>query len=346
MKVRMIETIPEDIYQKMYDLENVSFYHTMEWHQFLYKTFYWKVGAVLGFQEGDLLFFIPFISKRRVGIKKINICLPFSHKVGICYTKNGYYHLNDFLSQLKEIFTNLEIHDEIKQNNISKSHNVDITVLDLNRFTDSNDLYKSFDYTSIKYKINRAKKNNITIKTDLTEENFDIFYNLEVATRKRQGSPIYPKSFFKKLCKTFKDTNLISIYIAFYNNKPISGAVFFSFKDRTIYAYSASVNENKLKKLGASELIMWDALRDSMDNGIRYFDFGTTPVFQKSLKKFKEKWGGISYAFPYSYLTTEEKGVKKIKRDGALITIASSILKNLPTPLFKIVGPLILKRVI
>ena len=346
MKIEIVHSITDNIYHITANFENLSIYHTKPWHQCLSQTFGWNVQAVLGYENEELSFFLPFISKYRINLKKYNITLPFSHKVGVAYNEIYEDKFDEFVKKFNNQFDTFEIHDDIKHAKLQNVASNDITVLKFTKFQTLEQLYKSFDYKSIRYSINRAKKNSICIKDDYTKKNFNIFYELEVKTRKRQGAPIYPKDFFINLYEHFKDTDTLSIYIAYYENMPVSGAIFFHFRDTTIYGYAASVSNREIKKLGIGEFVLWNAIQNSFSQNIIYFDFGTTPLIHDNLRRYKEKWGGKTVRLPYTF--PKNKGIQthSIKRDSLGVKLVSELLKKTPESLFKILSPQLLKLVI
>ncbi len=346
MIVKFLENITPNIYKAIKGLEGVTIYHTKEWHNFLHRTFNWSTKAIIGLAEnGELIFFLPFISKCRTDFKKHNISLPLSHKVGLAVRKDYFPNIDCIISEIKKILNDIEIHIEINSPDMEIIYLYDETILDLTKYKNIDELYRNLDYTSIRYRINRAKKNNIIISNELSEENFEYFYRLEVETRIRQGSPIYPRSFFKNLLSCLKDTGWLSIYIAFYNRKPISGSIFLHFQNHSIYAYSASVTKKEIKKIGANELILWSGILESYSLGKQYFDFGTSSIALPKLRLFKEKWGGKSRPLLYSYYT-KGRQPKIISRSSIGTKIASVLLKWMPKSIFKVIGPCLLKLIV
>jgi len=339
VEIKKLENINATVYEQASSLQNFSFYHNREWHEFLQNTFGWKIHALVSMDEaGRSQLFLPFVSKLRPNLKRNNIALPFSHEIGPAFQKG---------LKLEKIFQNfplgnMEVHGTIKSKNFQKAAPNYTTILNLKKYKSFDQYYKTLDYKSIKYPINRAEKNKISISRDFTSENFKIFRELLVHTRKRQGAPMYPAKFFENLCQTFKDTKGVSIYIAFFENSPVSGAIFFNHKDTCIYAYSTSTNEKNLKKLGGNELVMSYAVEDAIKTGKKHFDFGTTPRHLTGLRKFKEKWGGKSTPLYYSFFPKRAK-ISQVRRDGKLVSIISTILTKMPLPLFKILSPRILK---
>jgi lipid II:glycine glycyltransferase (peptidoglycan interpeptide bridge formation enzyme) len=341
MNFKIIEEISPEIYSEISTFENSTLYHTSEWHEFIKKTFGWKTAAIIGHNEEGHIFFLPFISKRRLSLNKINISLPFSHLVNLTYRQNTSINIESLSAFIKTHLANIEIHADLETSGFMKNRANYITKLDLRQFNTVDTLFSSFDYKSIRYMINKAQKNNLRIENSPTKEVLSDMYRLELMTRHRQGSPIYPKSFFENIFKYISNKNL-SISLIYNEDIPISGSIYFHNLNHTVYAYSASVNDKNLKNLGGNELGLWLGIKEAFRRNHEWFDFGTTPISQIGLLKYKEKWGGISELLNYSYYPE----IHTINRDSKSANLVSDILKKMPLPLFKVVSSTLIKRLI
>lgn len=338
MNYKILEVTEDSIYQEAAKLSNFGFYHTQEWHKFLEKTFGWKVKLLLRYDKNTLVTFLPFVSKRRLSLSKTNISLPFSHEIKLASSKE-----QEDLEALP--LDNLEVHAGIDSKEFTKQAKFYTTHLDLSKFKSLDDIYSKLDYKSIKYQINRAKKNNLEVDKNLSKENFKAFYELELETRKRQGSPMYPPKFFNNLYESFKQTDYLRIYIARYEGKPISASIFFHYGNCAIYGYSASLTDKEYRKLGGGEIVMWEAIQQAYVEDLQLLDFGTTPIHHTGLRKYKEKWLGESYEIPYSYFPKRENSVG-IDRDSLKVKIITNILKASPKFVTKYLSPYLLKAAI
>jgi len=339
MNIEIIEHINENIYNEIKQLCNYSIYHSYGWHRFLEETFRWKVNAVIVKENAEILFFIPFVCKRRLGINKHTIALPFSHKVGILYKDSAKAELIHFTHKMKSFFTDFEIHDNVDGGEFeSKCLNYQ-TILDLSTFNTIEELYKSLDYKSIRYEVNKALKSDIRIEQTINPKSIHDFYLCELETRHRQGSPMYPGNFFPNLFAHIPKDE-ISMYVAYKGETPIAGTIFFHNANSAIYAYSAS--KQTFNSYSATDLLLWYGIKNAFEKGHHLFDFGTTPLHLEGLKRYKEKWGATSIELCYSYFPK----AATIERDSKKIKLISSVLRNLPLGMFKRISPILLKTAI
>ena len=344
--IKILDVIDDSTYSDISGFKDLSFYHSKQWHNVLSSAFNWKVSAIVAVSDGEIVAFLPFINKRRLMSKK-NICLPLSHKLSIAYDNKFIASLDKILNFIEKRFVNFEIHSYLKTNNLLNVHKNYITHLNLKKYNTTDSLYKSLDYKSIKYMINKAKKNNILIDSSFSKKLFGDFYELELLTRHHQGAPIYPENFFELIFDNFKyKQDSIDIRIAYMNDAPISGSIILYSGKIAIYGYSASVNNRAIKKLGANELVLWESIENAFNKGYSVFDFGTTPKHLIGLLKYKEKWGGESTKLNYSFLNKKNVGNGSVNRESKIVFLISAVLKKLPVSLFKKISPYLLKNAV
>ncbi len=340
------DKISNKIYDQINNFENFSLYHTKYWHEFVKKTFNWEVNAVIGMNNKKIIFLLPYISKFRIDLKKHNICFPFSHKAGLIYDRRYKDKINDFYSKLNDLFNNFEIRDTVDNPNFHKVITHKIVLLNLKKYKHEDELFNNFNKKGIQRNINKALQSGVMVKQENTYEAFNKFYEMKVDTRLRQGSPVYPKSFFYNLYDSFKETDYIKLYLAYYNNKAVAGSMFFHYNNAAIYAYGASVNNREYFKIGINQIVLWRAVKEAFHQNLNYIDFGRSHISNDDLIKYKLKWGGTSFPLSYSFLDGKKGKINPIKRGSKFIKTASLVLKYSPRPIFKLISPYLLRIII
>ncbi len=344
--IKILDVIDDSIYDEISGFKDLSFYHSKQWHNVLSNSFNWKVSAIVALSKGEIVAFLPFINKRRL-LSKINICLPLSHNIGIAFEKKFITSLNEVLNFVEQNFVNFEIHCDLKNKKKYKVNKNFITHLNLKKHNTADSLFKSLDYKSIRYMINKAKKNNVIINSSFSKKLFKDFYELELLTRHHQGAPIYPQNFFEQIFDNFKyKQDSIDIRIAYMSDAPISGSIILYSSKIAIYGYSASVNDRAIKKLGANELVLWESIEGAFKKGYSVFDFGTTPKHLIGLLKYKEKWGGESSILNYSFVNKKNVTNSSVNRRSKIVLLISKILRKSPVFIFKKISPYLLKNAV
>jgi CelD/BcsL family acetyltransferase involved in cellulose biosynthesis len=126
----------------------------------------------------------------------------------------------------------------------------------------------------------------------------DTFYRLHVSNRRRLGTPVQPKRYFRLLWERLVEPGFGFVLVAYASDRPAAAAVFLAWNNTMIYKYSAS--DPKLWKLRPNNLLLWTAIRWGCENGYRTFDFGRTDLDNEGLRAFKRGWGTVERELVYS----------------------------------------------
>lgn len=147
-----------------------------------------------------------------------------------------------------------------------------------------------------RYNIRLAQKKGVEIKEMTNDRGFEIFVKLYFETCRRQGyrghTPVYHKIVFENLSK-----KIAHIFVAFYQNTPLSAFEIFTFNDVAYYPYGGSSTE--FRNVMAANLLMWEAIRFAKSLGCKLFDmWGSLPPGYNinsawgGFTRFKEGYGG------------------------------------------------------
>jgi hypothetical protein len=155
--------------------------------------------------------------------------------------------------------------------------------------------------SSVRRAIRKAEKDGVTVEISQGLEVVRIFYLLQCQTRKKHGLPPQPLSFFLNIHKHILSQNMGMVAVARYRQTPIAASVYFYLGDRAIYKYGAS--DGAFQHLRGSNLVMWEAIRWHLRQGMKKLHFGKTSMANEGLRRFKLGWG------------TEEKSIEYFKYD-------------------------------
>lgn len=143
-----------------------------------------------------------------------------------------------------------------------------------------------------RYNIKVAKKHAVTV-----EKSTDIvtFYDLVRTTTHRNKFTGHSKEYYEKFIKNLG--TLSSLYLAYYENKPIAGIITTTHGDTCTYYYGAS--SSKHRNVMAPFLLQWTAMREAKEHGYKWYDlFGVAPKDEPNhpwlgITQFKERFGGV-----------------------------------------------------
>jgi hypothetical protein len=164
-----------------------------------------------------------------------------------------------------------------------------------------------------------------------------LFYNLQVATRRRLGTPVQPLRFFRFFWKRLIEEDLGFLLIAHKESVPVAAAIFLAWNGTLIYKYSAS--DPAYWKMRPNNLVLWSAIRWGCQNGYHTFDFGRTDLIDQGLRDFKNGWGTEELPLVYSRIA-ETAGKPS---DGRLRRWLAPVIKNSPTIVCRVIGELMYK---
>lgn len=129
------------------------------------------------------------------------------------------------------------------------------------------EIFKNFA-SKTRYNVRLASKKGITVE-EKNEAGIDEFYELMKETGKRDNFRTRPKEYFQKILKEFPYET--KIYIAYYENEPISAIMPIIYGNKMWYLYGAS--SNKHRNLMSTYLLQWEMIKLAIKNNCKVYDF-------------------------------------------------------------------------
>ncbi|HSA83572.1 MAG TPA: peptidoglycan bridge formation glycyltransferase FemA/FemB family protein [Patescibacteria group bacterium] len=181
-------------------------------------------------------------------------------------------------------------------------------VLDL---TKSEDELLAGMHSKTRYNIKVARKHNVIIEEDNSDDAFEEYIKLTRETTTRQKFYAHTEQYHRQqweiLPHTNKKNHLSShLFVAKYNDKILTAWIVFVFKDALYYPYGASSSENR--EVMASNLMAWEVIRFGKKMGLKTFDMwgALSPEPDTydpwyGFHNFKQKYGPEHVEFVGSY---------------------------------------------
>lgn len=157
------------------------------------------------------------------------------------------------------------------------------------------ELFRGFHGNCIRRKIKRAERESLSYDDGTSEELLLKFYRLVVQTRRRQGIPPQPLSWFRNLIACIGDK--VKIRLAFCKGQPVAGILTIRHKSTMTYKYACS--EPEFHKTGSMQMLIWRAIQEAKGFGLLEFDMGRTDWHNQGLLNFKDRWGGARATLVY-----------------------------------------------
>ncbi len=194
------------------------------------------------------------------------------------------------------------------------------------------ELFKIFHHKT-RNMIRKAEKNNFKIVKVNDPQKLKLVYKLHCETLKRKGGVSKPWIFFKEVQTKFKINKDYMIYFALKNDKIASSLLTFNYKEYVEY-FVPTIND-KFKHEQPLSLIIFNAMKDSVSNAYKFWNWGGTWVNQKDLFRFKSRWGTINKKYQYHvYANLRKINISNLEKNFLLenykffYTIPFNILEN------------------
>jgi CelD/BcsL family acetyltransferase involved in cellulose biosynthesis len=198
-------------------------------------------------------------------------------------------------------------------------------------------LFANFHSSSVRARIRRAEHDRaveLRVATD-RDELARTFYGLHLQTRRRHGTPVQPRRFFRLLWERMIEPGHGYVVLAYAERRPVAAAVFLRSNGVLLYKYSAS--DPAAWRLRPNHMIIWDAIQRACAETARWFDFGRTELGHESLAAFKRSWGASERELSYARLTQAGVAGAPIERHPRLETA----LRRSPAILCRVTGELL-----
>lgn len=180
---------------------------------------------------------------------------------------------------------------------------------------DEDALFKNLTQKT-RYNVRVARKHDVEIRV-VGEEYLDDFMRLMEVTGQRDRFSIRSKEYFAGMLKSLGEH--ARLYMAFYEDKAVSGALTTNYAGKTCYIYGAS--DNAHRNVMPNYLIQWEMIRWAVETGCAVYDFqGVSGNFEDDkdplygLYRFKKGFNGVvdelAGEFDYIYMPARAKMIE------------------------------------
>jgi CelD/BcsL family acetyltransferase involved in cellulose biosynthesis len=181
----------------------------------------------------------------------------------------------------------------------------------------------------------KADKAGIRVRVASTESDLKAFYRVHAITRKKQGFPIQPFSFFRNMQDIMGPPGFVRILLAELNGSVIAGIVLFLYKNTVSYEIGASLPEHLESR--PNHLLLWEAVKSACEEGRTEFDFGKSPPDNPGLVEFKRRWGAEARACPYYYFP-EIRGLMAVEQNSLKHRAIRFLYRQSPLAVAQLLG--------
>jgi len=119
-----------------------------------------------------------------------------------------------------------------------------------------------------RYNVRVAQKHGVGVKV-AGKEALDDFIRIMKATGERDGFSTRPKEYFERMMDELGEH--CRLYMAYYEDMPIAGAVSTNYAGKTCYIYGAS--DNVHRNVMAPYLLQWEMIKWALETDCTVYDF-------------------------------------------------------------------------
>jgi CelD/BcsL family acetyltransferase involved in cellulose biosynthesis len=144
--------------------------------------------------------------------------------------------------------------------------------------------------SSVRRNVRAARSSGLSLRRASSEADMtEVFYRLQLMTRRRLGLPAQPRRFFRRLWRDVLAPGLGHLTVVEAAGVPVAAAAFLEWNDVTIYKYGAS--DPAAWHLRPNNLLFAEEIEAACLAGRATFHFGRTDVDDQGLRRFKLGWG-------------------------------------------------------
>jgi CelD/BcsL family acetyltransferase involved in cellulose biosynthesis len=333
--VTLVRVAPDDpSWAALRDVSlGATVFHHPAWSRLLHDT-YGCEPFVLARRSpaGQLTCGIPCAEVGRRGRRRW-VALPFSDHVPPLATSPA--ELVPFAGLLDEArrsagVRTLEVRAALEGPLPRVAHESVVHVLELG--SDPDQLFHRFHRSQVQRNVVRAEREGVVVRRSRERADLEVFYRLHSLTRRRQGSPVQPRRFFANLYRHLVEPGHGWVSVASKDGSDIAACVFLRAGATTVYKFGAS--DERHWGLRPNHAIFWDAIRWSVEEGARWFDFGRTELDQEGLRAFKRGWASEELPLPSMTLGETEAGLQR----GRASRIAPRVIRRSPVWVARMIG--------
>ncbi len=157
-----------------------------------------------------------------------------------------------------------------------------------------------------RYLVKKALKiKDLKVVQSSNAKDIDSLYQLQLETVQRSHFTPFSKNYFLQEFKAFLKDDQIRLFKAVYQKQILAIALIVFYGSQAIYHYSGS--STGLRKIPASYLLQWEAIREAKKRKLKFYNFwGIAPSNQSKhrfagVSLFKRGFGGEEFSYLHAH---------------------------------------------
>lgn len=327
--------------------DGASLYHTLDWRALLSESIGGQSFYLIARQGGRVRGVMPLFCINSLAIGKRFVSLPFSHLVRTLADSPAVSTaMIEYAERLarEEACDYLEVKSDLpveEGERWRKFAGECRSVLPL--FRDETDQWNLMDGAT-RRGVRRALRSSVRIRAIGSRSDLYSAIHLLARARHRQGSPPHPNGFFIDLLNREFDGGEVWGMVADVAGVDVAAIITMRYRTSAVYAFGGSYGSEEQMRTRPNNLLFWEAIRRCAAEGCSELDFGTTPLGNTGLRRFKRGWGVEEVMHTTSFRVLGRKVPAKLRRDEGGFDSISMLLRRMPFPVFRAAGAVLFRQ--
>lgn len=312
-----------------------SFYHRYGWRSINENCFGHQTAYLAATAGGRIQGILPLVHLQSRIFGRIACSLPFVNFGGLIATapqiESALIHEARALADEWNVeYLEIRSRHALGGGLPSSQHKVSVTV-DLD--PDPEKLWAALK-TGQRQEIRRAGKHGFETTVGGCELLGD-FYEVISESWRDLGTPIYPRSYFEAIARTFADR--FRIVVAYAAGEPVAAA-FDGFSAKTVEGMWMGAKGTH-RRSGVNYVLYWELIRDACVRGFRAFHLGRSTA-DSGGEAFKKKWNARIEPLHWVYVLRTRQDIPQLNVANSRYRLAIRMWQRMPVPLTQMVGPM------
>ena len=317
-----------------------NFYQRYEWKNIIESNFGHECNFMIAEQDHNVVGLFPMVYIKSNIFGKIISSMPFVNFGGLIGDSQD---IVDLLLQEAETlavkhcadYVEIRSLDSVSEQLPTSLKKISMT-LDLD--PDPDTLWNNFQ-SKHRTNIRRVYKENVHVEYGCLDL-LDTFYHLMSQSWKGLGTPIYRKSYFESILKTFPEETLI--FVAYQDNIPVATAFNGYYKGTVEGMWAGALPSSR--KTQPNYVLYWEMIKHACESGHKHFHLGRSSA-DSGAEAFKKKWKAYSKQLYWQYILNNQETMPELNVNNPKYNLAIKAWRKLPLKLTTIIGPMLARSI-
>jgi serine/alanine adding enzyme len=166
------------------------------------------------------------------------------------------------------------------------------------------------------------------------------FYTVFAHNMRDLGTPVYARSFFDEVLRTFPDN--ARVFVVRHGGQPVAGSIVYWHRSMIEVPWASALRSSN--PLSANVLLYWHMLKFSVERGFSVFDFGrSTP--NEGTFHFKRQWGAEPTELVWEYWNADGAPPPSLNPKNPKFDLAIRVWQRLPIGVATALGPHVVRNI-